>query len=285
MSTPCWILPSFTPNAAGSKPPDRNAALICAYSELNSVQGRIMTQTNRSITMVAGFTALVSFFFYMLMIAFRLELDQRLLYTVICAALTAALAATGPIARSYLQQRTMLDKKQADDSLDSRQQRTVEIDLPFNAAFDLTLDALETLDGQNVPVPDDPLLRLESLLAKKQYLRLYETDREMGSIRAGLYIKTLGIPDPVDFSRIEIRLQRLDADTTLIRIDSKGNALFENYDLGKNLHYVKLLAQYLRRESHVINAESHLAETDLPTTKADFAEPQNRANNTQSSTS
>lgn len=226
-----------------------------------------MTQTHRSIAMVAGFTALVSIFFYMLMIAFRLELDQQLLYTVICAALTAALAAAGPIARSYLQRRAMLDKKQAHDTLDSRQQRTVEIDLPFNTAFDLTLDALETLDGQNVPVPDDPLLRLESLRAKKQFLRLYETDREMGGIRAGLYVKTLGIPDPVDFSRIDIRLQRLDANTTLIRIDSKGNALFENYDLGKNLHYVKLLAQYLRRESHVINAESNLAETDLPTAK------------------
>ncbi len=232
-----------------------------------------MTQTHRSIAMVAGFTALVSFFFYMLMIAFRLELDQRLLYTVICAALTAALAATGPIARSYLQQRTMLDKKQADDSLDSRQQRTVEIDLPFDTAFDLTLDALETLDDQNVPVPDDPLLRLESLMAKKQYLRLYETDREMGSIRVGLYVKTLGIPDPVDFSRIDIRLQRLDADTTLIRIDSKGNALFENYDLGKNLHYVKLLAQYLRRESHAIN---NLAETDSTSLDTDFTPLENR---------
>lgn len=236
-----------------------------------------MTQTNRSIAMVAAFTALVSIFFYMLTVAFQLDPGQRLLYTAIQATLTAALVGTGPIARSYLQRRAMLDKKQAHDTLDSRQQRTVEIDLPFNAAFDLTLDALETLDGQNVPVPDDPLLRLESLMAKKQYLRLYETDREMGSIRAGLYVKTLGIPDPVDFSRIEIRLQRLDADTTLIRIDSKGNALFENYDLGKNLHYVKLLAHYLRRESNAIN---NLAETDSTDVESDFTPPGNRQSKT-----
>ena len=208
-----------------------------------------MSQTRKSMKMTAAMSAIIFVLFLLQMQAVGMGLGQSVLYATVMAAMTAVVGAMSFGYRSMLQRRAMAGKKLPEDSFESHQQRTVEIDLPFDAAMDLALDALKTLDGQRVPVPDDLLVRLENMLPRKQRLRVHKEDREMGTIKTGLRGSVIGIPDPVEFSRIDIQLQRVDEGTTRIRIDSKANTLFDAYDLGKNLHYVKHLASYLRRES------------------------------------
>jgi len=206
-----------------------------------------------SIMMAAMF---VLFFLQMQFVGENTALS--LLAAFVMAALTGILGAMSYGYREFLQRRAFSGKKQTADNLEAHQTRTVEIDLPLDAAFDLTLDALNTLDNKNVPIPDDILVKMEAILPRKQVLKIHKADREMGTINAGLRGKTLGLPDFWDFSRIEIQLQRLDNHTTRIQIESKNNIPNEIYDLGKNLHYVNEIALFLRRESQQMEDETRL---------------------------
>lgn len=142
-------------------------------------------------------------------------------------------------------------KQKATDNTDVKQSRTVEIDLPLSDAFDLALDALHSLDGEYIP---KTLLGIRS----RQILKIHHTDRDIGHIKAGLRAKTIGIPDIVDFSRIEIHLQRIDDHTTRLRIDSQPTNPLEVYDMARHTHYVNHLAVYLRRESDLQRASTRL---------------------------
>lgn len=224
--------------------------------------------------------ALITFvLFFAQMLFVGAGVTMSLAAAALMAVLTGMLGAASYGYREFLQRRAFSGKKQVSDNLEAHQTRTVEIDMPFDKAFDLTLDALKMLDDKQLPLPDDILVKMESILPRKQHLKIRETDREMGTIQAGLRGKTLGLPDFWDFSKINIQLQRLDNQTTRIRIESQNNIPNEIYDLGKNLHYVNEIALFLRRESQQIDAESRLADTesDDATDVSDVADSIGRA--------
>ncbi|MCS6836675.1 MAG: hypothetical protein NZ750_11755 [Anaerolineae bacterium] len=171
-----------------------------------------MTRRRRAFgLMMTSFVIFVTLLFFFTMLSLRLPPLMLLGLTVIYAGFTVGLVWMGMTLRERLQQRAFQGKKQASDDTDSHQQRVIEVDLPLEEAYDLALEGLQALDGQPAPVPDDPLLRLETLVPRTQTLRLLRTNREMGDIEAALRLRTLGMSDLVDFSRISVRLQRLDA--------------------------------------------------------------------------
>ena len=127
-----------------------------------------------------------------------------------------------------------------DQAVEAR--RSVELDLPLDQAFELAQAALQSLHGERVP---NKLL----FLRPQQQLHIHGADRAGGHIRAGLRSRTWGLTDPWDFSRIDIRLNALDARTTQIEIAAMPSNPIEAFDMGRHLHYVNTLALFLRRES------------------------------------
>jgi|GEM_PF-3004134 len=142
----------------------------------------------------------------------------------------------------YRQERAFAQKQKAVDDRSEQQIRTIEIDLPFVAAFDLALEALETLD-------DAPIPRTLTGIPSKQRLKIHQANSDMGRLRAGLQAKTFGIQDVFDFSRIEIQLQRMDSTSTRLQIESEPANSLEYFDLGRHMHYVNHLALYIREMS------------------------------------
>ena len=222
-----------------------------------------MAQSQTPAKFVTLFSILIFALFFLQMLWLGQTVGVSLFFASIMAILTAGLAIMSHAYKGFLQRRSFAGKKQSSRSVSNHQQRTVEIDMPMDQAFDLTLDALQTLDKKPVPVPDDFLIKMESILPRKQVVKIRETDREQGLIIAGLKGKTLGLPDFIDFSRITIRLTKIDSQTTQVHVDSKANTIFDMYDLGKNLHYVNEIALYLRRESQQMQAESRLSDRQL----------------------
>ena len=160
-------------------------------------------------------------------------------------------------------------KVQADYSV--HQERTIEIDLPYQAAFDLCLEALETLDNQAIMLPKDPVVKWLHITRTKQSLVFRKTDRAQGYIEGGLRTRTFGFRDFSDFLRISMRLESLDSETIRIHIDSRPPSRFVLYDLGMSLHIVNHLALYLRQQSiehtaqlRSTQAESKIYIVDLP---------------------
>lgn len=222
-----------------------------------------MSQSQIPIKYISTFTIIIFVLTFLQFYTLQASLPISLLSASVMAVFTAILASLSYAYRAYLQSRAFSGKKQASQSIENHQQRTVEIDLPMEQAFELALDALKTLDDQHLPIPDDMLIKLENLLPRKQFLKIREVDPDQGVIRAGLRGRVLGIPDFGDFSRIEILFQKVDSHTTQICIESKANSIFDMYDLGKNLHYVNQIALYLRRESQQYGAESRLSEKQV----------------------
>lgn len=208
-------------------------------------------------------TLLVTLTFFVLMLLQGAPLSVTLTGTAVLGIITALLTTVSYAYKAYLQRRAFAGKKQAGQSIENHQERTVEIDVPVDIAFDLALDALKTLDRQRVPVPDDMLVKMEMWLPRNQKLSIRDFDRASGFIQAGLRASTLGIPEFVDFSRITIQLKKVDNTTTRVHIESQANTVFDTYDMGKNMHYVNQLALYLRKESQQRSAESRLQERDV----------------------
>jgi hypothetical protein len=217
-----------------------------------------MAQSHVRTKFVTIFSLAIFILFFLQMLWIGQTLALSLFFASIMGLMTADMATMSYAYKAYLQRRSFSGKKQSSQSMSNHQQRTVEIDVPMNVAFDMAHDALKTLDNKPVPVPDDLLVKLESILPRKQYVKIRESDKAFGIIRAGLKPKTLGLPNLIDFSKIEIRLRAIDSQTTQIHIESKGNNFFDMYDLGKNLHYVNEIALHLRRESQQESASSRL---------------------------
>lgn len=209
------------------------------------------------------FTLATSLFFLVILLLQGAPLMIALAATAVMGLMTAGLSRVSYAYQAFLQRRSFSGKKQADQSIESHQQRMVEIDMPMDEAFNLVMDALKSLDNQRVPIPDDVFVKLEMWLPRKQTLTIRESDQEQGIICAGLKASILGIPEFHDFSRITIRLDQLDTHMTQIHIESKPNIAFDIYDLGKNLHYVNMIALYLRRESQQLSAESRLQDGEI----------------------
>lgn len=145
------------------------------------------------------------------------------------------------------------NKQKTVDDMEVEQSRTIEIDLPFSMAFDIAIEALETLDGENIP-------KTLTGIPSKQAVKIHKADSGIGRIEAGLRAKTVGIQDFLDFSRIDIQLQRIDKNTTRLQIESRPSSSLEMYDLGRHTHYVNHLALTIRKVSQDYSAEENLGE-------------------------
>lgn len=151
----------------------------------------------------------------------------------------------------YRQQKAFAQKQKDADDRAVHQTRTFEIDLSFDSAFDLALESLETLD-------DTPIPHTLTGIPSNQRIKIRQADRDIGRINVGLQAKTLGIRDFVDFSRIEIQLQRIDQHSTRLQIDSRPSNPLEQFDLGRHTHYVNHLAVYIRQAAQADAAAKNL---------------------------
>jgi hypothetical protein len=238
-----------------------------------------MALSQQSKIFSAGFALLNFVFALLMMMSLDATFGGSLAFALVVSAITFLLSSMSLGVRDYMQQRAFVGKKSAAATTAAHQTRTVEIDLPYDAAFDLALEALKTLDNQTVPIAENVPIQLEALLPRKQRLKLRKIDRKTGSIQAGLRQRLLGIPDVLDFSRITIQVERIDATTTRLYLEGKAHMLWDNYDLGKNLHYVNTLALFLRRESQQHHAEKRLGEDEGSDTETagDDSHDHNRA--------
>jgi hypothetical protein len=111
-------------------------------------------------------------------------------------------------------------KKEADRSV--YQERQIEVDLPYAAAWALALDALKTL----------PRVKIRKL------------DLVNGVLEAqtGLNLLTFG-------ERITIQLRPLDTETTLLELVSRPRWRTALIDYGRNLQHIRDLLLYLRHAS------------------------------------
>lgn len=127
-----------------------------------------------------------------------------------------------------LQHRSVKGKKQTHTD-GVKQAREFEIDLPYQQAFSACLDAVNEI----------------------QRAKIQMANSHTGVIRArtGINLMTYG-------EIITFHLQPLDADTTLIRIDSRPRLKTTLIDYGRNLEHVNRLSLYLRQRS----ASDHLSE-------------------------
>lgn len=222
-----------------------------------------MARSQNPTRFIVFSTLLVTMVFFVLMLSQGAPLSVTLTGTAVLGVLTAGLTTVSYAYKAFLQRRAFAGKKQAGQSIENHQQRTVEIDVSIDVAFDLALDALKTLDKQRVPVPDDMLVKMEMLMPRTQHLKIRDADRVNGIIDAGLRASTLKIPEFIDFSRINIQLEKINNNTTRIHIESRANTVFDTYDMGKNMHYVNQLALYLRKESQHLSAESRLQDSEI----------------------
>lgn len=222
-----------------------------------------MAKRRDEFWIVGLMTVIITMVFFVNMIFVGATLGASIVGALVMGLLSASLGTASFRYRRHLQRKAFTGKKQADESLSSKQVRSIEIDLPYDLAFDLALEAVKTLHKQDVPQPeaDSLLLRMETWVPRKQLLRIHKEDRQAGTIHAGLRSKVFGLDNVLDFSRIDLAFEEIDSKTTRIVIGSKPAQLNEYYDLGKNLHYVNTLARYIRRESLVRNAESRLVDS------------------------
>ena len=218
-----------------------------------------MAQTQTQVKFIAFFTIIISLLFLTLMLSQGATLLISVMASLLMGGLTAVMATMSYVYKGFLQRRSFSGKKVSSQSISNHQQATVEIDASFDVAFDLAMDALQTLNKQRVPVPDDILVKMDMILPRTQHLKIRTSNKADGFIEAGLRGRALGIPEFIDFSRIMIRLEKVDSQTTRVHIESKGHTMMDMYDFGKNLHYVNQIALYLRKESQQSVAESRLS--------------------------
>lgn len=220
-----------------------------------------MNRSRSNIIIIVVMSLFVGFMFFNIMTPV-LGLGMGLGAALLMGAMTAAVGAMSFGYRELLQQRAFKGKKQSGASTDSQQARTIEVDLPYDAAYDLALEALQSLHDQPIPVPDDILVQLENMLPRTQKLNIKSQDRDTGMIDARLRYVTVGITDVNDFAHIHLSVESIDRVTTRIHIESKPTpvaAFFgERYDLGKNLHYVTHLAKFIRYEAQSKSATERL---------------------------
>jgi hypothetical protein len=180
---------------------------------------------------------------------------------------TLALLVSGHVYRARRQQKAFQGKKQAQSSTESRQSRTVEIDLPRAEALTLALEALQALDNNVVPAAGDRQSAFNRAISKRQALHLKHVAPGTGRIDASLRVKLSGVTDVLDFTRLTVTVEAINATTTRVNLTAEATAI-DTYDMGKNAHYVRYLATYLRRESQQKDAESRLSDNSTSHTSA-----------------
>jgi hypothetical protein len=134
------------------------------------------------------------------------------------------------------------------------QTKVVEIDVPRHEAFDLSLEALKTLDNIPYPLPELKGLGFARTLNKLSNARLSmkvkEAERGIGTIEARLKGKSFGfMSDPWDTFIIRIKIEAIDASTSRVTIESRPRVPTVVFDFGMDLHFVNQIALFLRQES------------------------------------
>lgn len=212
-----------------------------------------MSQTRKNISMLTIAVILTFTLFYLMFSATWVGATGGIMAATFMAGLTAILGFISYSIQYQRQKSALASKHKSVDNSASYQTRTIEIDSPFEQAFNIALDALETLDGQAIP-------RTRTGIPIKQTLKIHKADADMGRIEASLQAKTLGIQDFTSFSTIHIQLQRLDPQTTRLQIDSAPTSSLETLDLGRHTHYVNMLARTIRLASQELSAEANLTD-------------------------
>jgi hypothetical protein len=140
----------------------------------------------------------------------------------------------------YFHRRAFQGKVKYADDFTTHPTRTIDVDLPMQAAFDLVQEALPLL---TIP-PNTPE---GSALFGKLNWRLNNTaaNRDKGVILTWLRRRW----NLYDTSRITVNLEQLDTHTTRIIIRSQPQWAFMIFDYGLNLHNVALLATYIREQA------------------------------------
>jgi hypothetical protein len=218
-----------------------------------------MASRQNYYTLQLGFLLLNMLFMYYVVIQSGASIGTGLAAATAWGVFTLVLLATGHMVRARRQQKAFKGKKQAQASTDSHQARTVEIDLPRTEAFTLALEALQTLDNDIVPAPGKIQSTLNRTLAKRQTLHLKQVNPATGHIDASLRVTLAGVTDILDFTRLTVTVEAIDATTSRIHLTGEATAI-DVHDMGKNAHYVRYLSHYLRRESQQQGAESRLAD-------------------------
>ena len=213
-----------------------------------------MSKTQKHLTVFSIVVVLTFLLMYFQFSYTQIGTTGSLLVASFMAGLTVILGLITYVIQHYRQREAYATKQKSSENMATEQSREIEIDVPFELAFDMVLAALDTLNKQPIP-------KTLTGIPSKQILKIHQTDRRMGRIKAGLRAKTIGIQDIIDFSRIEIQLQRLDSQSTRIKIDSRPTNPLEMMDLGRHTHYVNHLALYLRKESQQQRAMRNLVDS------------------------
>jgi hypothetical protein len=134
------------------------------------------------------------------------------------------------------------------------QTKVVEIDVPRYEGFDLSLEALKTLDNIPYPLPELKGLGFARTLNKlsnaRLTLKIKESERSSGTIEARLKGKSFGfMNDPWDTFIIRIKIEAIDAYTSRVTIESRPRLPTVVFDFGLDLHFVNQIALFLRQES------------------------------------
>ena len=127
--------------------------------------------------------------------------------------------------------------KSKDGSSSVEQQRSVEIDLPYDAAFDLAQEAVTALTGT----------RLKVIGGDKIKARVKQADRRTGKIEGRTRSHWWIIPSLYEEMRIDIQLERVTPDVTRVHIRSQPRMSTVVFDFGYSLNNVNGIAHYLRR--------------------------------------
>ncbi|GAB5491141.1 MAG: hypothetical protein Phog2KO_13560 [Phototrophicaceae bacterium] len=209
-----------------------------------------MSQIRKNISVMSLAIIFTFIAFYLMFSATWAGTAGGLLAGSFMAGLTLVLGLISFAIQYQRHQSSINSKQKSVDKGSVQQTRTIEIDMPFEEAFTLALEALETLDGEAIP-------KTITGIPSKQSLKIQKSDLTIGRIEAGLRAKTFGIQDFTSFSRVTVQLQRLDNQTTRLQIDSAPTSQLDTLDFGRHAHYVNTLALYMRQAS----ATQHLEDS------------------------
>ena len=172
-------------------------------------------------------------------------LRQGLMLALVFSIPAALLLGGVPAILFYFHRRAFQGKVKNENDITSHPTRIVELDLPYQATFDLVMDSLLLLTlPPDVPGGIAPFGKMDWELDKTA------AHRERGVILTRLRRRW----NFYNTSRITIRLKTLDANTTQVHMQSQPNSPFLLFDYGLNLHNVTMMAQHLREEAYMINS-------------------------------
>ena len=215
-----------------------------------------MSNVQKNVSIFAFAIVFIFIVMYLMFASVTASAIGGLLAGSFMAALTLVMGLISLAIAHQRQKNAFAQKQKSSDNMDVHQTRHIEIDLPLELAYDIALEALESLDGENIP-------KTVTGIPSKQSLKIHKADSGIGRIEAGLRAKTAGIQDFFDFSRINIQLQRLDNNSTRLEIESRPANPIETYDLGRNTHYVNHLALAIRKASREQAASNNLVDSNM----------------------